>query len=177
MKQLHEVPQLYCSDFYVDVRAIPLLAATGNLRRDDWQFGLIEAESTRLIQRIEIGELRRIEGRIAEDYPFHFGSWAGNKRSGGVIFEMMVHLFALLKRLFPNESMRIRDSKRLYADPDGTRGKFDAEPSGQDTGEGFAHVDGELTVSNASVSFEVLKQAYETDRYFKLIGSHGCITQ
>jgi len=169
--------RLYCSDFYADVRAIPLLAAMGHFCQSDWQENVIENESSRPIQRMEIGEIQRIEGRIAEDSPFLFDSWAGRRPSGGVILEMMVHLFALLKRLFPNESMDITESKRLYANLDGTRGAFAAAPSSPELAEGFAQVNGELTISGARVSFEVLKQAHRTDRYLRLIGKNGSLTQ
>lgn len=164
---------LYCSDFYVDVRAVPLLVMRGEISADDWRRDLVVGS----VLPIDIGEIGRIEACIAEDYPFRFGTWIAEKTAGGVIFDLMVHLFALVKILFPKESLTIHDCKRSYLNPEGPASRLFDEPLQIGMGEAYALLKGSLSPSRIEVSFEVQKQAKSNARYIKLAGSQGTITQ
>jgi len=167
---------VYCSDFYVDVRAVPLLAAMGRLATGDWRLGLIRG-STEVSLPVDIGELTGIKACIAEDYPFRFDSWLGGSHAGGVIFDLMIHLFALTKRLFPSDSLIIGNCAKMYVNARGSKSLFSERPPSPDSGEALARVEGRLMPSDVPVSFEALKDAPKTHRYFTVTGSKGTITQ
>jgi predicted dehydrogenase len=176
-KEIRRGAPVYCSDFYVDVRAVPLLGSMGRLETGDWRLGLIRGGSTKASFPVDIGEITRIEACIAEDYPFRFDSWLGGSHAGGVIFDLMIHLFALTNRLFPGESLMISNCAKLYANARGSKSLFSEKPLSPESGEAFARVEGRLMPSGVPVSFETLKNAPKTDRYFAVTGSKGKITQ
>src|SRR5258708_32015131 len=71
----------------------------------------------------------------------------------------MVHLFALVRRLFPKEALTIRECKRSYLNPEGPASTFFDEPPQAGMAEACALLEGLLSPSGIEVSFEVLKQA------------------
>lgn len=176
-KETSRGASVYCSDFYVDVRTVPLLAAMGRLEMGDWRLGLIRGGSTKASFPVDIGELTGIKACIAEDYPFRFDSWLGGSHAGGVIFDLMIHLFALTNRLFRSESLLIGNCAKMYANARGSKSLFSERRLSPESGEAFARVEGRLMPSEVPVSFEALKNAPKTDRYFAVTGSKGKITQ
>ncbi len=168
---------IYFSDFYVDVRAVPLMFALGFLGANDWRRGLVSGNTKVTNSMQDIGLIRRVHGRIAETYQFRANSWLGRAEAGGVIFDMMIHLFALLKRLFPYEDLEIKHCQRLYMESDGKPGRHVASrPSGQ-AAEAFAQIQGLLVPSEIPVLFEVEKGALTQDRHFTVQGTEGFFSQ
>jgi predicted dehydrogenase len=176
-KEIRRGAPVYCSDFYVDVRAVPLLAAMGRLETGDWRLGLIRGGSTKASFPVDIGEITGIEACIAEDYPFRFDSWLGGSHAGGVIFDLMIHLFALTNRLFPSESLTIGNCAKMYANPRGSKSPFSEKRPSPESAEAFARVEGRLMPSDVPVSFETLKDAPKRLRCFTVARSKGTITQ
>lgn len=95
-------PRLYCSDHYVDVRAVPLLSwlfrgryrplaarlsVSGNA--DLWQLGP-EA----------FGKLENVEAKLLEYSGFEGRPWLNDVNNGGVVLDLMYHFFALCAHIF-----------------------------------------------------------------------------
>lgn len=168
---------LYFSDFYVDIRATPLLVAANRLQAGDWRRQLIRRNSDFEPSIVDIGPIRRLHGRIFESHPFRSDSWLGKSSAGGVIFDLMVHLFALVKCLFPEEELEIKKCQRLFLDSSAAPSHYVEIPPTSDVGEAFAQVDGLLIPSSIEVLFDVEKSAQSEDRHFTLEGTTGLITQ
>jgi predicted dehydrogenase len=168
---------LYFSDFYVDIRATPLLVAANRLQADDWRRELIRRNSAFEPSIADIGPIRRLHGRIFESHPFRSDSWLGRSSAGGVIFDLMVHLFALVKYLFPEEELEIKKCQRLFLGSSAAPSHYVERPPTQDVGEAFAQVEGLLIPSKIEVLFDVEKSAQSEDRHFTLEGTSGLITQ
>jgi predicted dehydrogenase len=165
---------IYFSDFYVDVRAVPLLVAAGRLGPNDWRRQLVTGDEFSIS---DIGSIRRIEGRIIEDYSFRTHSWVGKRQAGGVIFDMMVHLLALLRCLFPQEELQIEECERLFhQEIDGSQHYIKTSLT-HDQAEAYARLEGKLVPSEIEVLFEVQKGAQRQDRKFSLEGETGSLNQ
>jgi len=163
---------IYCSDFYVDVRAAPLLYFAGLLDRTSWLARRIEGRRGLWGQLSSLGGIRRIEARLLEVYPFRHDSWLGREPAGGVIFDMLVHLLALIRRLFPAADLELHWCTRQFCAPNDPPGHYHNRPAVAGSAEAYARVEGRLD-SGVAVLLEVGKSAPVEDRYLWLDGERG----
>ena len=113
LSQLHhsisENPHLYCSDFYPDVRAIPIL--TWILPNND---SILKSEIN--IEGYKqlwdggldyLGPIIKIEGKLLEGSgdaaTFNGREWLWDPSQGGVLLDLMYHYFTLSSYLFDEE--------------------------------------------------------------------------
>lgn len=96
-------PRIYCSDHYADVRAMPLfswlfrdrcspLAAQLRFSEGDmelWQEG-----------PVSFGRLERVEATLMEKSGFEGRRWLQDINQGGVVLDLVYHLFTILAYIF-----------------------------------------------------------------------------
>lgn len=173
---VEENPRLYCSDFYPDVRAIPLLTwvhsdfpsplrpkirlLSGDRRL--WQSGLAR-----------FGAVERVEGKLLEGSgpagTFEGREWLWDPSQGGVLLDLTYHYISLSSYLFDQDILpekvvlrTRRDSSELV--------KWHPELGVAET---YARVDGRFS---GGVPFNVEVAKYwktGTERHFTLYCSSG----
>jgi len=170
-----ENPQLYCSDFYPDVRAVPLLVwvhpdlssplrseirhITGEERL--WHSGLAGMEA-----------VNRVEGKLLESGPggtFQGRDWLWDLSQGGVLLDLMYHYITLSSYLF-DEDMIPEKAVLKTVDDSSNLMQWCSELGLAET---YALVEGRFS-NGVPFSFEVAKYwKAETERSFTLYCSSG----
>lgn len=168
---------IYFSDFYVDVRALPLLDFWNSLPMKIDYSNLLNRENSKGLSRKSLGEVECVEGCILERYTIHDKSWMETRPHGGVIFDLLIHLLALLKKVFPDQDLRIDKVDSRYHNKGDPPAKYSDSPPFPDSAETYTSVTGHLLPSSIPVNFEVGKNYNQNLRYFKVIGSNGLCKQ
>lgn len=116
-KVVKENPLIYFSDFYVDVRALPLLAITNQIPLYHEKLkGALQSsgnwESVRSLGQQPLREIRQITGKILEGRGkaarMEHRSWLREASSGGVILDLLCHLLVVVARLFPSQPIDVK---------------------------------------------------------------------
>jgi predicted dehydrogenase len=147
-------PQVYFSDLYLDVKSAHLLWLCDALPETDWRVHLIRGigEVPPSVQHRTHWPPQRIEGRILEMDSIFRNDWLADPCEGGVLFDLMVHLLAVLHALFPHDELEItrsvlRDVTGATLEKVGDHVECDAE------------IAGTLSPSGTEVLFQVAKNA------------------
>lgn len=171
-KAVNEYPGIYCSDFYPDIRAIPLLVwlkhKVFNLQDSD----IISISGDAFLWtdgQSKLGRIEKIEGKLLETSGFERREWLWDPKQGGVLLDLMYHFINLTivilgKSLVPKEVHLLAMNRN--------RGVSQLT-SIFDTAETYAKVEG-FTDNNVPFSFEVAKYwNQETTRTFTIFFTHG----
>lgn len=162
-------PFLYCSDFYPDVRAVPLLAWLGLTypmtlkewvkveedQKDLWRQGpsfMGQVTSAEAVLLEGEGDAANFDGR----------EWLWNPVHGGVLWDLAYHFFALWHRVFGEQLSVISEDFRMNS-----HGK------GGQVVETYANL--ECRASSGRKFFIRVGKYQEggNERWFRLIGSQG----
>ncbi|GEM_PF-6278377 len=168
----------YLSDFYLDIRSIPLLWFLGNIPKRDWRFAFLRGVDKSLDESSLdcLGDIERVEGKILETYPVH-SSWLSERPFGGVLWDMMVHLFAILRFIFRAENLLINRIEVSYWGEEANPGMYLKAPQKPNDAECHAFIEGKLMNRGIPFSFEVGKYAATQERYFMIKGKRGWVCQ
>lgn len=175
-KVVEDNPRLYCSDFYPDVRAMPLLRWKDR-SLSSWLIPLLEvtsgderlwANGTALLGEIKGVEAKLLEGG-KESGTFDGREWLWEPSQGGVLRDLMYHYFTLSSYLFDEDLIAEDVTLRSLR----SNGECVLWSSGLGVAETYAFVKGRMA-SGIPFEFEVSKYwKGATERRFTLFGTRG----
>jgi predicted dehydrogenase len=169
-------PRIYCSDFYPDVRAIPLLQWFFPERNFSlWKFVGFARGSKRVWEMApsRFGKIKKIEGKLLEGQgsarSFNGREWLWDPVQGGVLLDLLYHYLTLSSFLFDkdftidNAILKTLGENGALVNWEETMGKSET----------YANVKGRLN-QKISVDFEVGKYYGDVnERYYKILFDFG----
>ncbi|MEM9293681.1 MAG: hypothetical protein AAGD01_18520 [Acidobacteriota bacterium] len=111
----------------------------------------------------DLTAVTKIIGRLNERAPFINGEWRSEAEGGGVVRDLMVHLLAVIQRLFPDRWLRPREV--VLTQPSHARA------------ESRARVIGHLVPGGLQIDLEVQKGAVKSQRHLTLLGPDFSLRQ
>ena len=163
-------PLLYCSDFYSDVRAVPLRLWFGD--HLEWAIKALAIEgetSLWLAGPTSIGKIHKVDSVLIEAggsvVGFEGREWLWDPVHGGVLWDLAYHYLVLYQFLFAENVSLVKSQFR-----------FSPDAPVAPAGETYAHL--EMT-TRSEKQFDLRAGKCEqgkTERWFKLQGTKGMAT-
>ena len=169
--------KLYCSDFYADVRATPLLEwFTAKQGPPPANLRVVGSEDLWSDGPYGLGTVYKVEGKLCEAVSYkqelQERRWLLDPAQGGVLLDLMYHFFVLTSRLLAEPFVPEIAVLGICRD-DGTISPWKRTSESAET---YARIEGSLR-GGVPFTFEVSKYKGDTtDRWFKLHCERGSAT-
>jgi len=171
--------KLYCSDFYPDVRAVPLISwfHPERLLPLKSKLSVIEGDKELWQGGLSLlGKIEKVEGKLLEGSgparSFEGRDWLWDPLQGGVLRDLMYHYFTLSSFLFDKDLIPESVILKTLAE-DGQTVPWNSSFGKAET---YALVEGRFT-NNVPFSFEVAKYwGTENERWFSIYFTSGFAT-